>query len=58
MNNDTTYNGWTNRQTWLVGLWLCNDQANYQLLSNVLRLHVPVIGVSTGIAALLIVQAL
>lgn len=23
--NDTTYNGWTNRETWLVNLWLDND---------------------------------
>ena len=21
MANDTTYNGWTNRETWLVNLW-------------------------------------
>ena len=24
---DTTYNGWTNRETWLVNLWLTNEQA-------------------------------
>lgn len=24
MNTDT-YNGWTNRETWLVNLWLTND---------------------------------
>jgi hypothetical protein len=23
---DTTYNGWTNRPTWLVNIWLSNDQ--------------------------------
>jgi hypothetical protein len=25
MNNDTTYNGWTNRATWCVALWMDND---------------------------------
>jgi hypothetical protein len=33
--NDTaidTYNGWTNRETWLVSLWLNNDQSSYGVL--------------------------
>ena len=33
--NDTvsaTYNGWLNRETWLVSLWLNNDPVNYDLL--------------------------
>ena len=33
--NDTvsaTYNGWSNRETWLVSLWLNNDPASYDLL--------------------------
>jgi hypothetical protein len=32
---DTTYNGWTNRQTWLVNLWL--DEAPYmtESISNI-----------------------
>ncbi len=25
-----TYNGWTNRDTWLVMLWLDNDEKNYK----------------------------
>lgn len=25
-----TYNGWTNRDTWLVALWLDNDRKNYE----------------------------
>jgi hypothetical protein len=33
--NDTaidTFNGWTNRETWLVSLWLNNDEASYEVL--------------------------
>lgn len=29
MTTDTTYNGWTNRSTWLVNLHLSNDHATY-----------------------------
>ena len=28
---DTTYNGWTNYETWNVALWLGNDKSLYDL---------------------------
>lgn len=32
MNEVSGYNGWTNYETWLVALWLNNDQASYNAL--------------------------
>lgn len=29
---DTTYNGWTNRETWNVNLWLFNSQPRYEAM--------------------------
>ena len=28
MNTDTKYNGWTNYETWLVALWIDNDEGS------------------------------
>ena len=30
-NSNTTYNGWTNYETWNVALWLDNDRYNYEI---------------------------
>ena len=29
MSKDTTYNGWTNYETWAMKLWMDNDQGEY-----------------------------
>ena len=31
------YNGWTNRETWLVNLWLTNDERHYQELRSIIK---------------------
>lgn len=33
MSESTGYNGWSNYETWLVALWLNNDQASYNYLA-------------------------
>jgi hypothetical protein len=38
--NDTvsvTYNGWSNRETWLASLWLNNNQTSYLVLLEALE---------------------
>lgn len=32
MSESTGYNGWSNYETWLVALWLNNDEASYNAL--------------------------
>ena len=29
----STYNGWSNRETWLASLWLNNEESSYELLT-------------------------
>jgi hypothetical protein len=37
MNEESTYNGWSNRETWLASLWLNNDDYSYLLLLKAYR---------------------
>lgn len=32
MSDSTCYSGWSNYETWLVALWMNNDQASYNAL--------------------------
>ena len=40
MTNET-YNGWTNRETWLANLWLTNDQGIYEHVIECLKENEP-----------------
>ena len=37
MKNDEKYNGWTNRETWAVKLYIDNDQGLYSYYVNMLN---------------------
>jgi hypothetical protein len=43
--NDKTYNGWTNYETWVINLWMSNEEGTYRYwqeatADEVLGLHV------------------
>ena len=33
----TTYNGWSNRETWVVNLWLTNEPYAYDVLQHIIK---------------------
>lgn len=35
--SDKTYNGWSTRQTWLVKLWMDNEEGTYQFFQDQAR---------------------
>lgn len=37
MENEKTYNGWRNYETWLVALWMDNDQGSYESFRELAR---------------------
>lgn len=36
---NTTYNGWSNYETWLGNLWLTNDESSYSVLTEALQIE-------------------
>lgn len=51
MSNDRTYNGWSTYETWLVNLWITNDQDLYAAL------HDEIVNAGSFYAAKQVLQA-
>jgi hypothetical protein len=72
MTTNITYNGWTNKATWLVKLWMDNDQYtysywieqvnkntdSYQLADELEHYHQDILPEHTGLLADLLSSAL
>ena len=35
----STYNGWSNRETWMVNLWMTNEECYYYKLCDILKCY-------------------
>lgn len=35
----TEYNGWSNRETWIINLWMTGDQSYYEQLYEIISSH-------------------
>lgn len=44
MFENEKYNGWSNHETWLVNLWLTNDESSYNTLLEAIELPVSTAG--------------
>lgn len=37
LEHTTTCNGWTNRETWVVNLWVTNEPYSYDMLQHIIK---------------------